>query len=177
MKEKSQLTANRYSMKSADRTDMLRKLALYWDGQWFLKVVEEFGLDTGIMLNAQVRASFGYIELRTLLKAVRKKRADDLVDAIHLIETYLGVFVGNRLRAKFDLVSEVEATLVVSRCPAFEGAKRAKLDRIDQACAACEGLWPAWMNALMPDCVVDTHFSMQMGRGDPRCHLTIRTEA
>jgi len=167
---------NPYSIPEADQTDMLRKLALYWDGQWFLKIVEEFGIPAGIEINARVRASFGRIEMRTLLKTLKKKKAANLEDAIQLLQTYLDVFMGKRLRAQFSLVSENEATIVVSRCAAFEGAKRAKLERSDQACIACEGLWSVWLDVLLPDNAIDIQIAMQQGKGAPQCQFDIHTD-
>ena len=163
-----------YELPDAVQADMLRKLALYWDGQWFLTTAEEFGLEAAIRMNARVRASFGRIEMRTLLKALGKKRAVDLPDAVRMLETYLQVFMGNRLRAQLSVVSDGEATVTVSRCPAFEGARKANLERIDQACVACEGLWPAWLSVLLPDRATEVQFVLRQGKGNPHCHFTIR---
>jgi hypothetical protein len=67
-----------YALSDADKVKMLRKLALFWDGQWFLRSVDKFGLDAAVDLNAAVRTAFGRIEMRTMLKALGKKQADDL---------------------------------------------------------------------------------------------------
>lgn len=56
-----------YPLSDKIKIDMLRKLALFWDGQWFLKTVDEVGLEAAIRLNAKVRIAFGRIEMRTLL--------------------------------------------------------------------------------------------------------------
>ncbi|MGB3905454.1 MAG: hypothetical protein WBB22_11060, partial [Anaerolineae bacterium] len=58
-----------YDIPEANKVRMLRKLALYWDGQWFLQSVQKFGLEEAIELNALVRTAFGRIEMRTMLKA------------------------------------------------------------------------------------------------------------
>ncbi len=34
-----------YPLSDKAKVDMLRKLALFWDGQWFLKTVDEIGLE------------------------------------------------------------------------------------------------------------------------------------
>lgn len=81
------LIAKKYDIAQAEQIEMLQKLLLYWDGQWFLKTVEESGLEAGIRTNARVRASFGRIEMRAILKAARKKRADDLADALVLLNS------------------------------------------------------------------------------------------
>jgi hypothetical protein len=149
---------------------------LYWDGQWFLKTVKAFGLEAGIELNAKVRTSFGRIEMRTLLKAVGKKRADDLPDAMRLLETYAQAFMRGRLRAEFTALDDERAEVIVSRCAAYEGAKLAALPRQDQACVACETLWNAWIEVLLPGMEVDIQYPMRQGRGDPVCEFLITTQ-
>jgi len=153
---------------------MLRKLMLYWDGQWFLKTADAFGLDAAIGLNAQVRTSFGRIEMRTLLKAVGKPHADDLPDAIRLLETYANAFLGSALRAEFAVLDANRAEVIVRRCAAYEGAKLAALPRQDQACVACETLWNAWLEMLLPDATVAAQHPMRQGKGDPHCRFLIQ---
>ncbi len=166
-----------YSLSEADQVKMLRKLILYWDGQWFLKATEMFGLDAAVDLNARVRASFGRIEMRTLLKALNKRCADDLVDAIRLLDTYGQAFMGGRLRAEFVAADASHAEVIVQRCAAYEGAKRANLPRVDQACVACEALWNAWLETLLPGAGVDVHYPMRQGKGDPYCRFMISLNA
>lgn len=162
-----------YELSEKTKVNMLRKLALYWDGQWFLKTVDEFGLEAGIKMNARVRAAFGRIEMRTLLKAVKKKRADDLMDAMRLIETYSEVFMGNRLRAEFSTLAADRAEVLIYRCAAYEGAKLAGLERVDQACVACETLWKAWVETLLPDVPIEVQYPMRQGKGDAHCRFII----
>ncbi len=164
---------NPYELSEKTKVDMLRKLALYWDGQWFLKTVDEFGLEAAIEMNARVRTAFGRIEMRTLLKAVKKKRADDLTDAMHLIETYSQVLMGRRLRAEFLTPTPERAEVLISRCAAYEGAKLAGLERVDQACVACETLWSAWLETLLPDVPLEVQYPMRQGKGDPHCRFII----
>lgn len=162
-----------YHLDEADQVQMLRKLMLYWDGQWFLKAVDAFGLEAAIALNAQVRTAFGRIEMRLLLKAVGKARADDLADAIRLLETYARTFMGNTLRSEFALMAPDRAEVIVRRCPAYEGAKRAALPRQDQACVACETLWDTWLAALLPGSAVEVAYPQRMGKGDRVCRFVI----
>ncbi len=166
-----------YPLTDAEQAKMLGKLMLFWDGQWFLKAVEEFGLDAAIELNARVRTSFGRIEMRTLLKAVGKSRADDLPDAMRLLETYAQVFLGDRLRAEFAVMSDEQAQVVVSRCAAYEGAKLAGLSRVDQACIACETLWDAWLETLLPDDEWNVQYPTRQGKGDAVCRFMITIRA
>lgn len=163
-----------YELSDADQVRMLRKLLLYWDGQWFLKTVEEFGLEAAIRMNARVRAAFGRIEMRLLLRTIGKNRANDLPDAMHLIDAYAHAFLGDTLRVQYELVSQDTVEIRVHRCAAYEGAKAANLERVDQACIACETLWNAWFETLLPKHVVEVQYPMRMGKGAPHCHFIIR---
>lgn len=162
-----------YQLSDNDQVELLRKLMLYWDGQWFLKSAEQFGLEAAIDLNARVRASFGRIEMRLLLKAIGKPRADDLPDALRLLESYAEAFMGARLRAEFIALSSEKAEIVVSRCAAYEGAKQAALPRVDQACIACETLWNAWLEILLPDDPIRIEILQQQGKGAPVCQFLV----
>jgi hypothetical protein len=166
-----------YTLSHADQVQILRKLLLYWDGQWFLKTADTFGLDAAVDLNARVRASFGRIEMRTLLKAVGKRRADDLADAMDLLATYGALFMGGALRAEFAVVCPHRAEVKVSRCAAYEGARLADLPRTDQACVACETLWAVWLETLLPGSGVQASLPMRQGQGDPYCQILIESPA
>jgi len=163
-----------YPLSSAEQAQMLRKLMLYWDGQWFLKTVEALGLEAAIGLNARVRASFGRIEMRTLLKTLGKRHADDLPDAMRLLQTYADTFMGGRLRAEFLTLNGQKAEILIQRCAAYEGARRAALPRVDQACVACETLWAAWLEVLLPGIPVDVQYPQRLGKGDPQCRFVIQ---
>jgi hypothetical protein len=165
-----------YQISTSDQARLLRKLMLYWDGQWFLKTAELFGLEPAIDLNARVRASFGRIEMRQLLKTLGKSRADDLADALYLLEIYAETFMGTRLRAEFFFQGPNQAEVIVRRCAAYEGAKRAALPRADQACIACETLWDAWLETLMPHRQVEIQYPVRQGKGDSTCRFVIRLD-
>ncbi|MFN2243327.1 MAG: SH3 domain-containing protein [Anaerolineae bacterium] len=162
-----------YHLSGEEQARMLGKLMLFWDGQWFLKSVQAFGLDAAIDLNARVRTSFGRIEMRTLLKAVGKQRANDLRDAIKLLETYAQAFMGDRLRAEFSVQGDEQVEVIIRRCAAYEGAKLAALPRQDQACVACETLWLAWLDTLLPEVTWEVQYPMRQGKGDPVCRFLI----
>ena len=162
-----------YSLSDAQQARMLGKLMLFWDGQWFLKTVEAFGLDAAIELNARVRTSFGRIEMRSLLRAVGKRTADDLADAVRLLQTYAQAFMGDRLRAEFKVMDDHHMEVVIHRCAAYEGAKLAALPRQDQACVACETLWSAWLETLLPEGSWAVQFPMRQGKGDAFCRFLI----
>jgi hypothetical protein len=165
--------AEGYPLSEGQQVQMLRKLMLYWDGQWFLKAAEAFGLEPAIDLNARVRASFGRIEMRLLLKSVGKPQADDLADAMRLLQTYAQTFMGSALRSKFAVLDPRHAEITVQRCAAYEGAKRAALARQDQACVACETLWNAWLEILLPNADVQVAYPQRQGLGDSVCRFVI----
>lgn len=155
---------------------MLRRLMLYWDGQWFLKAVETFGLEAAIDLNARVRTSFGRIEMRLLLKALNKDQADGLADAMDLLSTYADTFMGSGIRAEFTSLDTDQAEVTVRRCAAYEGAKLAGLPRTDQACVACETLWTAWLDTLLPGALTKVQYPERQGKGDAVCHFVIQID-
>lgn len=163
-------------LSDAQQAQMLRKLMLFWDGQWFLKTVETFGLEPAIDLNARVRASFGRIEMRTLLKVLRKRQDDDLADALRLLATYAQAFMGDGLSATFIPSGASRAEITVRRCAAYEGAKRANLPRTDQACVACETVWNAWLETLLPGFRVDVQHPLRQGKGDPHCLFLVQID-
>ena len=162
-----------YPLSDEVKVDILRKLVFFWDGQWFLKTTDEFGLEAAIRLNARVRAAFGRIEMRTLLRALGKRRADGLADAIRLVATYGQVLMGGVLRADFQVITPTQGEVRIYRCAAYEGAKMARLERVDQACVACETLWDAWFEVLLPDTPVTIRYPLRQGKGDPHCHFII----
>jgi hypothetical protein len=161
-----------YTLSAADKVKMLRKLALFWDGQWFLRSVEKFGLEEAVDLNAAVRTAFGRIEMRTMLKALGKKEADDLTDAVRMIATHSDLLLGRGVRAEYE-THDRRARIVVRRCAAFEGAKRANLPRHDQSCVTCETLWDAWFRALLPDAEISVAYPQRQGMGDPVCEFVV----
>jgi hypothetical protein len=114
--------------------------------------------------------------MRQLLKTLGKSEADDLADALHLLETYARAFMGTRLRAEFFFQGPNRAEIIVRRCAAYEGAKRAALPRADQACIACETLWDAWLETLMPDRQVEIRYPTRQGKGDSICQFQIRLD-
>jgi len=159
-----------YPLSDAEKVRMLRKLALFWDGQWFLRAADMFGLDEAIGLNAAVRTSFGRIEMRTMLKALGKKEAHGLADAVRMIATHSDLLLGPGIRADYEL-SERRAQVVVRRCAAYEGAKRANLPRQDQACISCEALWDVWFDVLLPSTEIRVQHLQRQGFGDGVCKI------
>jgi hypothetical protein len=93
------------------------------------------------------------------------------------LETYAEAFMGKTLRADFVQVNDDCAEVIIGRCPANEGAKRAALPRHDQACVACETLWDAWLETLLPGVQVEVQYPMRMGKDDQVCHFVVEHEA
>ncbi len=151
----------------------LRRLLLAWDGQWFLKIYLENGINKAIELNRKVRASFGKIEMKTILKFLGKKEADDFLDALKIILTYSEIFFGEGLKEE-HCFRNGSAEVKIYRCPAFEGVKKAGLERIDQACIACESLWKTWIKTLLPKSNVEVEFIKRKGFGDALCQIILK---
>jgi len=156
-----------------EKARMLALLAMAWDGQWFLKVYDEYGWETATRLNARVRAAFGRIEMRRMLRALGKRAADDLKDAARIIQVYFREVLAAGFDAGF-VVEGDRADVTVTRCAALSGSKRAGLERHDQSCVACRGLWQAYLGVLLPDTPVAVEVKEQMGYGAPKCHIVIQ---
>ncbi|MGB3905950.1 MAG: hypothetical protein WBB22_13620, partial [Anaerolineae bacterium] len=111
-------------------------------------------------------------EMRTMLKAVGKKEADDLPDALRMIATHTDLLLGPGVKADYQMGDDM-ARILVHRCAVFEGAKRANLPRQDQACVTCETLWEAWIQVLLPEDNLTVQYPMRQGKGDPVCEFII----
>jgi hypothetical protein len=153
---------------------MLALLAMAWDGQWFLKVCDEYGWEAAARLNAQVRAAFGRIEMRRMLRALGKRAADDLLDAARIILTYFQEVLAAGFDAEFAIEGN-QAEITIARCAALSGSKRAGLERYDQSCIACQELWHAYFEVLLPDTPIEVEMKEQMGHGASRCRVVIYT--
>jgi hypothetical protein len=162
-----------YTISPETRARMLALLAMAWDGQWFLKVCDEYGWEEAARLNAQVRAAFGRIEMRRMLRALGKRTAEDLDDATYIIHAYFRQVLAAGFDAEFiDEDGRVE--IIVTRCAALRGAQQAGLERHDQPCIACQGLWQAYFEVLLPDAPVEVEVKEQMGYGAKKCNVVIR---
>ena len=69
------------------------------------------------------------------------------------------------------------ARVLVRRCAAFEGAKKANLPRQDQACVTCETLWNAWFDVLLPGREISVQYPQRQGMGDPICEFVVAEES
>ncbi len=149
----------------------LGRLMLAWDGQWFLKTAEACGLEKAVEINAKVRVSFGRIEMREVLRALGKERADSMEEAIEIIEIYSRAFMGEGLMAEWEQ-DDNGVNLKVVRCSPQAGAARAGL-RPDTPCIACAELWHVWFSSLLPGTHWKTTIQEALGRGAPACRICI----
>jgi hypothetical protein len=163
-----------YEIAPEVRAQVMAGLALAWDGQWFLKVNDKFGWDAAAELNIRTRIAFGRIEMRSTLQALGKKQADDLRDALEVWQAYFRMFGADRGAFVGDYTIEGDMlTVTVHKCAAWEGAKRAKLEKDVQACLTCENLWQGWFGTLLPNCNVNQEVIGRMGFGDPQCRFRV----
>ena len=162
-----------YSLTESDRADLMARLAMAWDGQWFLKVYDEFGWDMAATINAHVRQAFGRIEMLLLMRSLGKHRAEDLQDAVHLLRAYYNqVFIAG-FQGSFEVCGNT-VHISVTKCAAMEGSQKAGLERRDQACIACAGLFQIFFETLLRGQTVIVDTIEQMGCGAERCHSIVR---
>jgi hypothetical protein len=165
-----------YPLQAADLIRVLARLMLAWDGQWFLKVCDEFDWQTAAGLNARVRAAFGRIEMRSMLQVLGKESADDLHDAVRILRTYIEQVFAAGFVGDFRVAGN-RLDAYVTECAAWEGAQQAALERTDQACIACERVWVAWFKTLLPNRDISFDIQARMGYGAPRCHFVLQFES
>jgi len=163
-----------YEIPPEVRARVMAGLALAWDGQWFLKVNDKCGWDAAAELNIRTRIAFGRIEMRSTLQALGKKKADNLGDALEVWQAYFRMFGADRGVFAGEYIIEGETLKVtVLKCAAWEGAKRAKLEKDVQACLTCENLWHTWFGTLLPDHDVNQEVIARIGFGDPQCRFRV----
>jgi len=163
-----------YEIPPEVRAQVMAGLALAWDGQWFLKVNDKFGWDTAAGINIRTRHAFGRIEMRSTLLALGKKKAENLHDALEVWQAYFRMFGADRGVFAGDYAIEGDTLAVtVHKCAAWEGAKRARLEKNVQACLTCDHLWKAWFGTLLPDHDVSQEVIARMGFGDPACGFRV----
>jgi hypothetical protein len=161
-----------YTISPQKRARMLALLAMAWDGQWFLKVHDAYGWTAAAELNARVRAAFGRIEMRRMLRALGKEAADDFEDAARIIQTYFHEVLAAGFEAEFAVTSD-RMEITVTRCAAHLGSQWAGLERHDQSCLACPELWQVYCEVLLPDTPIEVEVRECMGHDAPRCLFVI----
>ena len=161
-----------YDLPPQKAIELLGRLMLSWDGQWFLKTAEAFGVEKGVELNARTRFSFGRIELREFLRALGHPGATTVREATELVHAYHRLFLGGGMDAGFEVEGDT-VTIRVTRCSPQEGSARAGL-RTDTPCVACETVWDAWLGSAMPGSSWTTEIAASMGRGAGACKIVLK---
>ena len=164
-----------YSIPLKARAPLMVQLALAWDGQWFLKVYDKFGWDAASEINARVRSSWSKMEMKAALRALGKREADDLADALAVWRAYFEIF--NFASDAFVGEQFIENDTIyvsVTKCANMEGVKRAKLEHTHHPCIACANAWEAWFKTLLPNHEVTEEIVERMGYGASKCQYLIR---
>ena len=164
---------DRYMLDHSSKVRMLQNLALAWDGQWFIKTSEQFGTDQATTLNQTVGKSIQRIVARMSLKAWKKEEAVDFEDAGHMIRSMLDWSQGRFWEANFEIAKE-SIHIEVARCPFYEGAKQAKLERTDQACVNCADAWSTWIDAFLPGQKTNVTHLSKMSGGSTTCLIDLQ---
>ena len=162
----------KYIFDHSSKIRMLQHLALAWDGQWFLKSSEKFGMKQAIILNQTVGKSVQRLVARMSLKAWKMKKALDFEDAGRMIRGILDWSQGHSWKTNFEIARE-SINIEVIRCPLYEGAKQANLERIDQACLNCEEVWSIWIDTLLPGQKVNAKHLSKMSEGTNSCLIRL----
>ncbi len=146
-----------YTIDPQKQTEVLRWLMFAWDGQWQARALALYGPVEASRLSARVRSAFGKVEMRALLSLVGKERAVNLADAAGLLETYFNFVWGERgFQGRF-LPPETapngtpRMTVQVRQMTALESLKKAAQSAGEDPSLACEMLWSAWLETLLPD--------------------------
>lgn len=164
-----------YVLSDAEKAKLLARLALAWDGQWFLKAYDEGGWELATRLNTRVRHAFGRIEALLLLRTLGKRHADDLEDAVQVLATYYREILTEGFDGEF-WIEDGAVQVRVKECAALEGSKRARLERHDQACLGCPGLFRVYFETLLPGHTAQVESLEQMGYGGESCRYVVRVE-
>lgn len=166
-------TDRKYMLDSASKIRLLQNLARAWDGQWYIKTAEQFGTDQATALNETVGKSIQRIVARMSLKAWKKEKAVDFEDAGRMIRGLFDWSQGHFWVAKFEIAKE-SIHIEVARCPFYEGAKQAKLERTDQACVNCTDAWSNWMDTLLPGQKTNVTHLSKMSEGSTTCLIHLQ---
>jgi hypothetical protein len=145
-----------YTIDPQKQVEVLRWLLFAWDGQWQARALAQYGPAEASRLNARVRSAFGKVEMKALLSLVGKERAVSLGDAANLLETYFNfVWGGQGYQGRF-LPPETtpngmaRMTVQVRQMTALDSLKRATQAAGEDPGLACEMLWTAWLETLLP---------------------------
>jgi len=163
---------DRYRLDSSSKVRMLQQLALAWDGQWFLKTSEKYGTDEAVALNQTVGRSCQRLVARMSLKAWKAEKAADFEDAGRMVRGLLDWSLGPLWKSDFEIAKD-SIRIEVFRCPVFEGAKQANLERTDQSCLNCAVAWSNWIDVLLPGQEVKVTHLSKISEGSNSCLIRI----
>ena len=145
-----------YTIDPQKQVEVLRWLMFAWDGQWQARAAAQYGPAEASRLNARVRSAFGKVEMKALLSLVGKERAVSLGDAANLLETYFNfVWGGQGYQGRFlppetTPNGQARMTVQVRQMTALDSLKRATQAAGEDPGMACEMLWTAWLETLLP---------------------------
>lgn len=145
-----------YTIDPQKQTEILRWLMFAWDSQWQARAVAQYGPAEASRLNARVRSAFGKVEMKALLSLVGKERAVSLGDAANLLETYFSFVWGDQgFQGRFSPPETGpdgldRLTVQVRQMTALESLKKATRAAGEDPSLACEMLWTAWLETLLP---------------------------
>jgi len=163
---------DRYLLDSSSKVRMLQKLALAWDGQWFLKTSEKCGIDEAVALNQKVARACQRLVARMSLEAWKVEKAADFEDAGRMVRALLEWSLGSLWKTDFKIAKD-SIRIEVYLCPVFEGAKQANLERTDQACLNCAEAWSVWFDAFLSGQEVKVAHLSKMSEGSRSCLIQI----
>jgi hypothetical protein len=78
------------------------RMAFSWDGQWFLKTKDRFGLDVAMEMNEAAVRSIGKIECRMLKQLLGKEQIASCRDLIEAQQTFAGEQIPWRIHELSD---------------------------------------------------------------------------
>lgn len=162
-----------YLLDDSRKNELLRGLMLAWDGQWFIKIAERFGMEDALLMNEAVGNAVKKLIARMSLRAWNREKADDFMDAGRMMQSILDWTQGGYMHTSFDISTE-SIRIAVSFCQAYEGARKANLKRMDQACLNCQSMWPIWIETLLPGQKVAIDYASRISQGDATCLIHIR---
>lgn len=110
------------------RDRLLRQSWAANDGLWFYEVARASGIDEANRMNGRVVRSFARLEMARLLRAVGVLSVDTMERYRQIFTLATDMFVKD-IFAYEEEVGECSHTLKISRCFAYDGVKRAGMER------------------------------------------------
>jgi hypothetical protein len=115
-------------LSSETRERLLRGSAVSNDGLWFYAAVRAVGIEQANELNADVVRRFSALEMVRLMRHLGVTEIDGPEALRELLELALELFVGDGFQADLEAI-EGKVSLRVNRCFAYDGVRRAGLEK------------------------------------------------